>query len=80
MKLLINILGWIGAIEVLAAYFLVSFKKIDSTSFIYQFLNATGAVFLILLTVYQEAYPSAFVNVIWVGIAVYSIMKNKKRV
>ncbi|HEY8401923.1 MAG TPA: hypothetical protein VIK89_11710 [Cytophagaceae bacterium] len=75
MKTIIDIIGWIGGLEVLLAYFLVSSQKIKGTGLVYQYLNLTGAIFLIINTVYLSAYPSAFVNVIWVGIAGYSIYK-----
>lgn len=74
-KTIINIIGWIGGIEVLVAYFLLSAQKIKGTGFAYQFLNLTGAIFLIINTMYLEAYPSAFVNFIWVGIALFYIYK-----
>jgi len=73
----IDILGWLGAIAVLAAYLLVSSNKIDSKSVIFQLLNLTGAALLIVNTVALKAYPSAFVNVIWSSIAIYFLMKRK---
>lgn len=72
---LIDIIGWIGGIEVLLAYGLISSKRVDQTSFIYHLLNLTGAILLIANTIVKGAYPSAFVNIVWVGIAVYSIWK-----
>jgi len=71
----IDILGWIGAIEVIIAYVLVSSGKMTGESIIYQLLNLTGAVLLIVQTLYKQAYPSAFVNIIWTIIAAYSIVK-----
>jgi hypothetical protein len=73
-----DLMGWLGAIEVLLAYFLVSLDKIKSDSPSYQWLNLTGAIFLIVNTLYKEAYPSTFVNVIWVGIAFFMLVKGKK--
>ena len=72
---LIDVLGWIGAIEVIIAYVLVSTNKMTGESVIYQLLNLTGAILLIIQTLYLKAYPSAFVNVIWTFIAAYSIIK-----
>lgn len=81
MKLLIDILGWIGSIEVILAYGLNSYQKINSNSLVFQLLNLTGAAFLIANTVYYGAFPSAFINVIWVLIAIpaiFQILKRKK--
>ncbi len=75
MTIVNEIIGWIGAIEVLLAYFLLSLNYVDGKSLPYQLLNLTGAIFLIINTLALKAYPSAFVNVIWVGIALYSIFK-----
>jgi hypothetical protein len=74
----IDILGWIGAIAVLTAYLLVSSNKIDSKSATFQLLNLSGAVLLIVNTVALKAYPSAFVNVIWSGIAIYFLGRKKQ--
>jgi hypothetical protein len=76
---LVDILGWIGGIEVLIAYGLISTKRVDQSSLFYHLLNLTGALLLIMNTIYKGAYPSAFVNVVWVGIAVYSIWKYSIR-
>lgn len=78
MSLFINIAGWLGAILILAAYFLISENKLKSSSAFYQILNLTGAILLIINTIYLGAYPSAFVNIIWVGIAAWSLIKHKE--
>jgi hypothetical protein len=75
MKLLIDIMGWIGSAEVIAAYGLNSYQKLRSDSMIFQLLNLTGAAFLIINTIYYHAYPSAFINVVWVIIALFAIGK-----
>jgi hypothetical protein len=75
MKLLIDIVGWIGSIEVLIAYGLNSYQKIRSDSPWFYFLNLTGGICLIVYTVYKDAFASAFVNVIWVLIAAIAIIK-----
>jgi hypothetical protein len=77
---LIDIIGWVGALEVIAAYLLVSLHKVTGKSVVFQLLNLTGALLLIVNTMYLKAYPSAFVNVIWTGIALYSIIKNRKNI
>lgn len=73
MKLFIDIIGWIGSIEVIAAYGLNSYQKIKTDSVLFQLLNLTGALFLIVNTIYYRAYPSAFINIVWVIIALLSL-------
>ncbi len=69
-KFLIDLTGWAGALLLLGAYAAVSFHKMRPGSLLYQSLNALGSLFLVINTFYYRAYPSAFVNVIWIGIAV----------
>jgi hypothetical protein len=73
LKLFIDVLGWIGSVEVIAAYALNSYQRMKSDSLYFQLLNLTGAIFLIINTVYYCAYPSAFINVVWVVIATIAI-------
>ena len=79
MKLLIDIVGWVGSVEVIAAYGLNSYQKIKSDSLLFQILNLTGGIFLIINTVYLKAYPSAFINVVWVCIAFAAIATLLRR-
>lgn len=82
MELWIDILGWIGSVEVLLAYGLNSYQKLRSDSLAFYILNLTGAIFLIIYTVYKEAYASAFINIVWVIIAALALarlfLKNTK--
>ncbi len=73
--LLIDILGWIGAIGLLAAYVLISAKKVEGDSTSYQLLNLVGSFFLILNTLYYGAYPSSFLNLFWIAVALYALRK-----
>jgi len=76
---LIDILGWIGSVEVVLAYALVSYQKIEAKSLVYQLLNLTGGFFLIILTYYYKAYPSTFINVVWLLIAFFAILSIVKK-
>lgn len=79
IQLTVDIIGWIGSIEVITAFALINARKITSRSILYQWLNLTGALFLIINTVYYGAYPSTFINIVWVGIAVYGLVTIKKK-
>lgn len=80
ITLIINLIGWMGAAALLIAYALVSLKNYKGTSIAYQFLNILGSAFLVINTIYYQAYPSAFVNIVWIGIAVFSVAGPKMRV
>jgi len=75
MKLLIDILGWIGSVAVIAAYGLNSYQKIKSDSYLFLILNLIGGVFLIVYSYYYTAYANTFINVVWVIIAVPALIK-----
>ncbi len=72
---LTDIIGWIGSIEILAAFGLNSFQKIKSNSLAFQLLNLTGGVFLIINSIAHEAYPFTFINSVWVVISIIALFK-----
>ena len=71
-------IGWSGAAALLVAYAMISFKKLEGDSTAYQFLNIVGSLLLAVNTISYGAYPSSFVNMIWIGIAVFSIATRKR--
>jgi len=77
--ILIDIIGWLGAAALLIAYALVSARRVEGDSTTYQSLNIGGSIFLMVNTVHYGAYPSAFVNLIWLGIAIYAVRKTLTR-
>lgn len=81
MNILIETLGWIGSIAILAAYGLNSFQKIKSDSVLFQTLNLLGGILLIINSIHHEAYPFTFINSIWVFIALPALVKilSKKK-
>lgn len=75
MDLFIEILGWIGSIEIVLAYALNSYQKIRSDSMTFYLLNLTGGVLLIVYAIHKDALANAFINVVWVTVAVVAIGK-----
>jgi len=78
-KLFIDVVGWVGAGLLLIAYGLVSFRRLRADSFLYQALNGVGSLALVVNTFYYHAYPSAFVNVVWITIALIAGSRIKDR-
>jgi hypothetical protein len=72
-RLLLDIAGWLAAGLLLAAYWLISTKRVLGDSLGYQSLNIAGSILLMANTAYYGAYPSAFVNLVWLGIALYAL-------
>ncbi|RSU24467.1 hypothetical protein CA223_05730 [Sphingomonas koreensis] len=71
----IDIVGWAGAVLVLAAYGLVSTKRLDGDSIAYQMLNVAGAAGMLINTYVRGALPSAALNVIWIGVGIYVLAR-----
>ena len=75
LDLLMEVVGWIGAVLILAGYFLLSAGKLDARSPAYQWLNVVGAAGFIANSSWNGAWPSAALNVIWVGIGLVALVR-----
>ncbi len=73
--LLVDIAGWAGAILILAGYGLLTAGKLTSRDASYQWMNVVGAVGFIINSAWHSAWPSAILNVIWVGIGVVALSR-----
>jgi hypothetical protein len=73
---LIDILGWIGSVLIVGAYGLNISGKVKHDNLYYLWANLVGSFFFIINTYHHNAIPSAVVNVIWVGIALWGIFKK----
>ena len=78
-KLLINIFGWSGVVALLAAYILVSTRKLEGDSIPYQALNFVGSALLIVNSFYFGALPSVGVNAVWICIAIFALVHKLRR-
>jgi len=76
-SLLIDIIGWVGAVILLLAYGLISTRRTDGGSIGYQLLNLVGSALLMLNSFFYGAYPSSGVNIVWIGIALYALFRRR---
>lgn len=72
-NLLITILGWTGSVLYLLAYALVSLKKAEGDSMLYQGINIVAGVFLVIYTIYLGAFATTALNAAWVAIGVITL-------
>lgn len=79
MNLIIEVIGWTGAVIILLAYFLLTHHDLTSRSRVYQWMNFVGSVFVGINAFYYRAYPSFVINVIWLFIAIYGLSRIFKR-
>ncbi|MDQ3003767.1 MAG: hypothetical protein M3R47_00060 [Chloroflexota bacterium] len=64
-NLIIETLGWIGTITYLLAYALVSLKKTEGDSVLYQGLSISAGTLLVAYSLYPKAYTTTCLNAIW---------------
>jgi hypothetical protein len=73
INILINILGWMGSITYLLAYALVSAKKTQGDSVLYQSMNIIAGIFLVIYTLILEAYATMALNAVWASIGLITL-------
>ena len=76
LKLTIEIIGWAAAILMLSAYMLLTTGRLSSRSTRYQWLNVLAGAGFIINSGWNGAYPSAFLNLIWVAIGLYGVFRR----
>ncbi len=73
---MVDIAGWTGSVLILAAYALLTARKVRGNSLNYQLLNIAGSILLIVNTLYYGALPPAALNLVWLAIGLYSIFRS----
>ena len=76
MQILVDVLGWVGAILYLVGYALVSMKRVEGDSLLFQGINIMAGILLVINTFYWRSYPSVALNVAWIGIAVFTLRRK----
>ena len=74
-KLFAEIIGWYGTFAIVLAYALVSFSVLKGNGTVFQLLNFTGAIGLIVICLLKKVYQSAVLNIIWTIIALVALLK-----
>ena len=75
-KLLINILGWTGSLRYLLAYALVSMKRAEGDSILYQGMNIVAGGLLVIYTLCLGAYATTGLNAVWVAIGFFTLVRK----
>lgn len=76
-QLIINILGWTGSVLYLFAYALVSLKKAEGDSVLYQGMNIIAGILVVIYSLSLGAYATTGLNIVWVGIGVFTIGRKR---
>jgi hypothetical protein len=79
VKLFVEVVGWVAAALILVAYGLLSSGKLDGKSPVYHWMNVVGAVGFVINSGYNGAFPSVGLNVIWIGIGIFGLVRYRPR-
>lgn len=78
MKLLIDILGWLGSSLIIFAYALTLIENKKYLTFS-KYLNLLGGIFIAINCYYYNAIPPFVTNLLWSIIATLTIYKTRKK-
>jgi hypothetical protein len=71
----VDVAGWTAMILILAAYWLLSTGRLSSTTPLYQWMNIVGAAGFVINSGWNNAIPSAVLNVLWMGIGLWALWR-----
>jgi len=72
-NLIVQIFGWTGSTLYLIAYALISLKKTEGDSVLYQGMNIIAGILVVIYTLSLKAYATTGLNAIWALIGVYTL-------
>jgi hypothetical protein len=78
-NIIIEAIGWLAALLILAAYAMLTAGKLEVQSRAYHWMNVLGAAGFIVNSGWNEAFPSAALNVVWAGIGLAALWRIAHR-
>ncbi|OGM30354.1 hypothetical protein A2801_03210 [Candidatus Woesebacteria bacterium RIFCSPHIGHO2_01_FULL_41_10] len=69
-----DIVGWYGVVAITLAYLLLNFGLFSRENLTYQFLNFSGALGIIMISLFKKAYQPAVLNIIWAAVALIAML------
>ena len=73
-----ELVGWAGALALLTGYALLSLGRIPQSRG-YQVFNLAGSAGLAVNGLAHQAWPSAVLNLLWIGIGVVALVRLRRR-
>lgn len=73
-SLFTEICGWYGMIVLIVAYALASFGMIPADGLLFQFMNITGGIGMIIIAASKDVTPSVILNIFWVAIGCIAVL------
>jgi hypothetical protein len=79
LTVMIEIIGWVAALLILAAYGLLTAGRLQANSPAYQWMNVVGAAGFILNSGWNGAIPPAALNVVWAAIGLTALWRIARK-
>jgi hypothetical protein len=79
MSILIEVVGWAGALLIITAYTLLSSGRLQGRSIPYQLLNFVGSACFVVNGACNGAWPSAGLNFLYMGIGAVMLVRLTRR-
>jgi hypothetical protein len=77
--IIVNVVGWAGMALLISAYALVTAGRLHGPGLPFQLMNLFGGGFLMVNSAYYGAWPSAALNLVWVGIGLVGLARARLR-
>ena len=74
-----NIIGYIGVIIILIAYYCSQTNKINHNRYTYSVSNLAGALCLLISLYFQPNLPSITIEIAWLTISAIGIIKTYQK-
>jgi hypothetical protein len=82
VELMVEVVGWAGAVLILLAYLLLSAERLSGQSIIFQGMNVVGAAGFVINGWWHGALPSTALNALWMligAVASARILRRRHR-
>lgn len=70
-----QVIGWYGVTAIVVAFALLNFDVFDTDSLVYQLLNISGSIGIVIVASSKKDYQPVALNIIWLLIATYGLWK-----
>ena len=70
-----QIIGWYGVTAIVVAFALTNFDVLGTNSLVYQLLNVTGSIGIIIEASSKKDFQPVALNVIWLLVAIYGLLQ-----
>ena len=74
-----NIIGLVGVVMVLVAYYLLQVGKLAAHGFLYSLLNAVSSCFILWSLFHAWNLSAALIEICWLIISAYGLIKYFKQ-